>query len=101
MSARTGWYSASRRRLPWPAGCCLAWAPALRGTRIDPASALKEGARSATGSSRFLDRALVAVQITLSLSLVTGAGLFTRSLQNLRNVDMGYERENILMVGVD
>jgi predicted permease len=82
-------------------GILFGLAPALRGTRIDPASALKEGARSASRSSRFLDRVLVALQVTLSLVLITGAGLFTRTLHNLRSVDVGYDRENILMFSVD
>ncbi len=76
-------------------------APAIRGTRLDPGAALKEGERNLGGSRRILDRALVVIQVTLSLVLVTGAGLLTRSLQNLWNVDVGYRRENILMFAVD
>ncbi len=48
-----------------------------------------------------LDRLLVAVQVTLSLVLITGAGLFTRTLENLRRVEVGYDRENILMFSAD
>jgi predicted permease len=76
-------------------------APAIRGTRVDPGVALKEGARGAGGGSRWLDRVLVAAQVTLSVALVAGAGLFARTLHNLRAVDVGYERENILMFSVD
>jgi predicted permease len=75
--------------------------PAIRGTRVDPGSALKQGTHGTTGPSRFLDRVLVAVQVTLSLVLITGAGIFTRTLENLRNVDVGYERDNILMFSTD
>jgi predicted permease len=76
-------------------------APAVRGTRVDPGPALKEGSRSHNPGARGFDGVLVMVQITLSLVLITGAGLFTRTLQNLRNVDVGYERENILMFSSD
>jgi len=75
-------------------------APAIRGTRVDPGAALREG-RSPGGGSRALDRLLVAFQVMLSLALISGAGLFTRTLQNLRNVDAGYNRENILMFSAD
>ena len=82
-------------------GILFGLVPAIRATRIDPGSFIKEGARGITGSSRVLDRALVALQVTLSLVLITGAGLFTRTLHNLRYVDLGYDRENILMFSVD
>jgi predicted permease len=82
-------------------GILFGLVPAIRGTRVDPGSALKQGTHATTGPSRFLDRALVAVQVTLSLVLITEAGVFTRTLENLRHVDMGYERDNILMFSVD
>jgi predicted permease len=82
-------------------GVVFGLAPAFRGTRIGPATALKEGARPADGRSRWLDRALVTIQVTLSLVLITGAGLFLRTLQNLRSVDVGYDRDNVLMFSVD
>src|SRR5207245_3355736 len=37
----------------------------------------------------------------LSVVLITGAGLFVRTLQNLWRVNVGYERENVLMFSVD
>ena len=82
-------------------GILFGLVPAIRGTRVDPGSALKQGTHGTTGPSRFLDRVLVAVQVTLSLVLITGAGIFTRTLENLRHVDVGYERDNILMFSVD
>jgi predicted permease len=82
-------------------GILFGLAPAIRGTRVDPGATLKESALAAGGAPRRLDRALVALQITLSLVLLTGAGLFTRTLQNLRNVDVGYTRDNILMFAAD
>ena len=82
-------------------GMLFGLVPAVRGTRLDPGSVLKEGARGSTRSSRLPDRVLVGIQITLSLVLITGAGLFTRTLENLRHVDVGYDRDNILMFSVD
>ena len=82
-------------------GILFGLAPAIRGTRVDPGPALKEGARPGGAGSRRLDRALVLAQVTLSLVLITGAGLFSRTLHNLRNVDVGYERDNILMFASD
>ncbi|HXJ44477.1 MAG TPA: FtsX-like permease family protein, partial [Bryobacteraceae bacterium] len=82
-------------------GILFGLAPALRGTRVDPGPAMKEGARNATQSSRVLDRLLVIAQVALSFVLIAGAGLFVRTLQNLWAVNMGYERDNILMFSVD
>jgi predicted permease len=82
-------------------GILFGLAPAMRGTRVDPGVALKEGARTATAPSRALDRLSVAVQVTLSLVLISSAGLFTRTLENIRQVDVGYDRENILMFSAD
>jgi predicted permease len=82
-------------------GILFGLAPAVRGTRVDPGPVLKEGARRAVGHSRTLDGALVVVQVALSVVLVTGAGLFVRTLQKLRGVDTGYDRRNVLMVSVD
>src|SRR5207237_5947363 len=61
----------------------------------------EHGEHGTTRSSRFRDRGLVAGQVTLSLVLSTGAGIFLRTLENLRSVDVGYERDNILMFSVD
>ena len=82
-------------------GILFGLAPALRGTRVDPGTALKEGSPGVAGASRFADRTLVAVQVALSLVLVSAAGLFARTLSNLRGVDVGYQRQNILMFSVD
>ena len=80
-------------------GILFGLAPAIRGTRVDPGPALKERALAPT--SRLQARLPVVLQVMLSLVLVSGAGLFTRTLENLRNVDVGYQRDNILMFSVD
>src|SRR5213076_3302680 len=54
------------------------------------------------GSSLFLRKGLVAAQVALSFLLLFGAGLFTRSLQNLRGTDTGVrEPENLISFQVD
>ena len=82
-------------------GILFGLAPAVRSTRADPGPLMKEGTRPAGGSSHTLDRTLVVAQVALSVVLVTGAGLFVRTLQKVWNVDVGYDRENVLMFSVD
>src|SRR5215831_3660433 len=82
-------------------GVLFGLAPAVRGTRVDPGPAIKEGARQATPASRVLDRVLVLIQVALSVVLITGAGLFVRTLGNLWSVNLGHERENVLMFSLD
>ena len=76
------------------AGTCLLFGllPALRATRVAPASAMRAGGRGLTaGRERFtLRRALVVAQVSLSLVLLVGALLFVRSLQKLLAVDAGF-----------
>ncbi len=75
--------------------------PALRATRIEPGAAMKATGRGLSmGGGRFsLRRALVVVQVALSLVLVASALLFTRSLNKLMSVDAGFQQEGILIAG--
>jgi len=77
-------------------------APALRATRIEPGAVMKAGGRGMTaGRERFgLRRALVIAQVALSLALVAGALLFSRSLNKLLTVDTGFRQEGILIANV-
>ena len=77
-------------------------APALRATRIAPGTALKTAGRGLTaGRERFsLRRVLVVVQVALSLVLVAGALLFSRSLNKLMTVDAGFRQEGILIANM-
>ena len=79
--------------------------PALRATRVNLAPALKVGRLGVGGSSlravgwRWgLGKGLVVSQIGLSLTLLIGAGLLLRSLQNLSRVNVGFDRENVLVM---
>jgi predicted permease len=84
--------------LAFAAGIAFGLAPAFQATKVDVAPALK-GIRAATARRGFfgLGRALVVAQIALSLVLVLGAGLFVRSLSNLESIDLGFNRENVLL----
>jgi predicted permease len=77
--------------------------PAVRATRVDVNSTLKEGSRAVTAPGRRLSLAkvLVAVQVGLSLVLLVGAGLFLRTLQNLQSVQLGYAKDSIYQTRVD
>ena len=80
-------------------------APGLQATRPDLASALKSetgGSGAGPRLGRFdLRRGLVVFQVALALLLVIGAGLFLRTLQNLRNIKTGFSRERVLVVRID
>ncbi|MGA9475514.1 MAG: ABC transporter permease [Terriglobales bacterium] len=78
-------------------------APALRATRTGSADALKAGGRGNTaGRDRFgLRRALVTVQVALSLVLLVGALLFSRSLGKLLSVDPGFRANGIFIADLD
>ena len=84
-------------------GLLFGLAPALRATRVEVGSTLKENSRGLTGSAARLGfgKALVTSQVAISLLLLIGAGLFLRTLHNLQNVDLGYSREKLLLVRVD
>jgi putative ABC transport system permease protein len=72
--------------------------PALRASRPDPWTTLKDtvGAIAGAGGSLFLRKGLVAAQVALSFLLLFGAGLFVRSLQNLKTTDTGITLDNLV-----
>jgi putative ABC transport system permease protein len=76
--------------------------PALRASRPDPWATLKDtmGSIAGTGGSLFLRKGLVTAQVALSFLLLFGAGLFVRSLQNLRTTDTGVALDNLVMFQV-
>jgi predicted permease len=78
-------------------GLLFGLAPALRATGVDLASAMKESSRSVTGSRTWLSRSLLVLQVAMSLVLLIGAGLFLRTLHNLRSVDVGFNADSLLM----
>jgi predicted permease len=72
--------------------------PALRASRPDPWTTLKGtvGGIAGASGSLFLRKGLVTAQVALSFLLLFGAGLFVRSLQNLRTTDTGVELDNLV-----
>jgi predicted permease len=70
--------------------------PAWRAGRVDPLAELKAGGAQGVPRSRW-GRTLVVLQTALSLLLVTWAGLLIRTVVNLRQVDPGYDTENLLV----
>jgi predicted permease len=75
--------------------------PALRATRVDPNEVLKASQCTQHSARLPLGRFLVAAQLALSLALVVGSGLFLATLRNLYEIDLGFNRENLLMATLD
>lgn len=81
------------------AGILFGLAPALQLTRSAVAPALKaQASLSGLRGSLTLRKVLTIAQVALSLLLLEGAGLFVRTLRNLKAVDIGYDRENVLLL---
>jgi len=74
-------------------GLLFGLAPAMQATKLDLFTALKEaaGAVAGSGGSARLRKALVTAQVALSFLLLVGAGLFSRTLINLKNTHTGFE----------
>ena len=76
--------------------------PALRATRIELTDTLKASrASNSSGSRGRLAQALIVSQVSLSLVLMVGAGLFLRSLVNLSDADPGFNKQNVLRLQLD
>jgi predicted permease len=84
------------------AGILFGLIPAIQASRSDLSAAIKERARMRTGFLRLNPSALMVVfQVGISMVLLTGAGLFARSLVKLQNKDVGFDRSNVLLAGID
>jgi predicted permease len=84
------------------AGLLFGLIPAVRASKTDLATAMKEKARTGSRFWRFnLSSAMVVLQVGLSMVLLTGAGLFARSLLNLQHQNVGFDRSNTLLAGID
>jgi putative ABC transport system permease protein len=70
--------------------------PAVRGTRRDVSGSLMNASRTQVSGRHPLQWLLVAVQIALAVTLLSGAGLLVRSLQELGRVHPGFETAHIL-----
>ena len=85
------------------AGVMLGLLPALRVTRTEVTTGLREEGRGIAGSAAWLrvGKLVVVGQLALSLPLLVGSGLLVRTLFNLQRVDLGYSRDGVVTVRVD
>jgi len=86
-------------------GVLFGLAPSLGSTRLSVGPTLKESASGASqrphGPRWRLGKSLVAAQVAFTLLLVTGAGLFVRTLINLEHQDLGFDPHGVVLFGVN
>ena len=82
------------------AGLVFGMAPALQSAKPDTAAAMKGDGRGASGRSG-TSRALVVVQMAMSLLLLMSAGLFVQSLDRAQSVDLGFDAERLAVVTLE
>jgi putative ABC transport system permease protein len=79
-------------------GVLFGLAPALHAMAVAPASSLRTmGTAGETRLGRLFGKSLVAAQVALSVVLLSGAGLFLGRLSDLRNLNLGFQREHMLL----
>jgi predicted permease len=88
------------------AGVLFGMFPAIRSTRADCSSAFDRPAglvqsMSPAASRRWFSNLLVVVQVALAVVMLMGAGLFMRTLLNLRSINPGFNPRNLLLFGLD
>ncbi|HTU34571.1 MAG TPA: ABC transporter permease [Candidatus Acidoferrum sp.] len=83
-------------------GVLFGLAPALRATRVELTPALKQtaGSLGTTREKMYTAKSLVVAQVSLSVVLLFGAGLFVRTLVNLETMNVGFSRDNLLLFGI-
>lgn len=82
-------------------GTIFGFAPAWRSSRLDLVTAIKDQANAVAGGRARLQPLLVIAQVALAVLLLAGAGLFLRTLRNLRSVDFGFRCENLASLSID
>jgi predicted permease len=82
-------------------GLLFGAAPAWLASRANPAEALRGANRSTHDRSSLPQKVLVVVQATLSIVLLAGAGLLTRSLQKMERQDFGFEIDHRVNINVN
>ncbi|HKQ73674.1 MAG TPA: ABC transporter permease [Blastocatellia bacterium] len=82
-------------------GLIFGLAPALQATRIELNSALKDSAGAGARARSRFGKGVVVAQVALSLLLLVGAGLFVRTLRNLKTIDAGFSAEGVLTMSVN
>ena len=82
-------------------------APALHATRIDLATSMRAGTQAVMGATgrgagrRPLGSLLIIGQVSLSVVLLVGASILVRSLRNLESVDVGFDRDHLVIADLD
>jgi len=79
-------------------GMLVGLVPALQAGRSALAASLKIGSREGTYQRSRARTLLLVLQGALSVVLLVGAGLFVRSLHNVRAVDLGFDVDPVLLV---
>ncbi|HEU4766010.1 MAG TPA: ABC transporter permease [Pyrinomonadaceae bacterium] len=83
-------------------GIIFGLVPAFRATKLDLTPMLKDTGRSSSAVARsWLSKSLVVVQVSVSVLLLIGAGLLIKTLRNLKNVEPGFNANNLLLFSVD
>ncbi|HEV2834501.1 MAG TPA: ABC transporter permease, partial [Pyrinomonadaceae bacterium] len=84
-------------------GVAFSLAPAIQAARQVFTPGLRVESRSFTSAGGLvsLRSALILVQVALSLPLLVSAALLVKTLQNLRAVDTGFDKENVLLASVN
>jgi putative ABC transport system permease protein len=82
-------------------GLLTGLAPILQATRADLTNDLKAGTREGTYGRSKARIGLLVLQGALSVILLVGAGLFVRSLGNVKNIRLGYDVDPVLMVSLN
>lgn len=83
-------------------GLLFGLAPALRLSRLDVNSTLKDGGRGSTGGGRtkYLSGLLVTGEMALAVVLLAGAGVMMRSFLKMHTADMGVGTDNMLVASL-
>lgn len=84
-------------------GLLFSFAPAIQAARAKTNPSLQLESRSFTAGGRLLSlrSGLVLMQVALSLPLLIGAVLLLTSLRNLRAVDTGFNKDNVLLASLN
>ena len=82
------------------AALLFAAVPAVRAMRLDASGSLVNRERGATPASAPLGGSLVAAQVAMSLIILTGAGLLTRTLHDLSTFNPGFDTERVMLLDV-
>jgi predicted permease len=98
VDARLGAFMAAVALL---AGLAAGIGPAIRSARADVAAQLQSGGRGSAGRRSRLRSGLAVAQVTFSVVLLVGAGLFVRSLAEVRSLDLGMDVDRLAVAQLE